>query len=109
MPVALTKAAVFLGSSPDSSALKLLYMCQFSLLCPVLSLNRIIYSGLFSLWRLFDCLKFGCCCLYYFLVRVLMNDGLFISVKVVFVLLVQLASFPSKPVCFFISLDPALC
>ena len=37
------------------------------------------------------------------------DDGLFINVRGVYVLLVSLASFPSKPVYLFISLDPAAC
>ena len=38
------------------------------------------------------------------------DDGLFISVRDVSVVLVQPASFRSKPVCLFISfLDPAVC
>ena len=36
----------------DSLTLNLLYKWAFSLLCPVLSLNRITCSGLFSLWRI---------------------------------------------------------
>ena len=52
--------------------------------------------------------KFGYCCFYFFLGEGF-DDGLFISVRGVSVLLVQLATFPSKPVCLFISLDPAVC
>ena len=41
----------------DSPALHLLYMWALSLLCPVLSLDRITVSGLFRLWRLSDWLE----------------------------------------------------
>ena len=37
------------------------------------------------------------------------EDGLFISVRGVSVLLVQLASFSSKPACLYISFDLAMC
>ena len=37
------------------------------------------------------------------------DDGLFVGVRGVSVLLVQLASFPSKPLCLFIFLDPTVC
>ena len=42
------------GHISDSPTLNLLYMWALSLLCPVLNLNRITCSGLFSLWRLSD-------------------------------------------------------
>ena len=92
----------------DFPTLNLLYMWALSLLCPVLSLNRMTCSDLFSLWRLSDWLDFGCCCFYFFLGEGF-EDGLFIGVRGVSVLLVQLASFASKIVCLFISLDPAVC
>ena len=40
------------GHISDSPTLNLLCMWVLSLLCPVLNLNRITCSGLFSLWRL---------------------------------------------------------
>ena len=43
------------GQISDSPTLNLLYMCALSLLCPLLNLNRITCSALFSLWRLTDC------------------------------------------------------
>ena len=51
------------GHITDSPAVDLLYMWAYSLLCPVLSLNRMTCSDLFSMWKLFDWLKFGCCLL----------------------------------------------
>ena len=45
----------------DSPTLNLLYMWTLSLVCPVLSLNKITCCGLFSLCRLSDWLEFGCC------------------------------------------------
>ena len=89
--------------------LNLLYMWTLSLLCPILSLNRMTCSCLFSLWSLSDWLKFGCCCLHFFFLGDGFHDGLFICVRSISVLLVQLASFPSKPVCLFISKDRAVC
>ena len=49
------------GHISDWPTLNLLYMLALSLLCPVLSLNRMTCSGLFSLWRLSDWLESGCC------------------------------------------------
>ena len=43
------------GHISDSPTLNLLYMWALSLLCPVLNLNRITCSVLFSLWRLTGC------------------------------------------------------
>ena len=48
------------GHSSDSPTSNLLYMWALSLLCPVLSLNRITCSGLFSLRWLSDWLEFQC-------------------------------------------------
>ena len=59
----------FAGQISDSPMLNLLYMWALSLLCPVLSLNRMTCCGLFSLWRLSDWLRFGCCCFHLFLMR----------------------------------------
>ena len=42
------------GHISDSPALNLLYTWALSLLCPVLNLNRMTCSVLFSLWRLSD-------------------------------------------------------
>ena len=42
------------GPISDLPTLNLLYMWALSLLCPVLNLNRITCSVLFSLWRLSD-------------------------------------------------------
>ena len=56
----------------DTPTLNVLYMWALSLLCPVLILYRMTCSGLFSLWKLSDWLKFGCCCFHLFMVRVLM-------------------------------------
>ena len=49
----------------------LLYMWALSLLCPVLSLNRMTCSGLLSLWKLSYWFEFGCCSFHFFLQRVL--------------------------------------
>ena len=95
------------GHISGSPILNSLYMWALSLLCPVLSLNRITCSGLFSLWGLSDWSEFGCCRFLLFLGEGF-DDGLFIGVRGVSVLLVQLASFPSKLVYLFISLDPAV-
>ena len=70
------------GHISDSPTLNLQYMWALSLLCPVLSLNRMTWSGLFSLWRLFDWLEFGCCRFHFFLERVLMMG--FLSVQEVY-------------------------
>ena len=58
----------------------LLYMRVLSLLCPVLVLNRITCSGLFSLWGFYDWFEFGCCCFHYFLGEGF-DDGLFYRYK----------------------------
>ena len=91
------------GYISDSPTLNFLYKWALSLLCPVLSLNRITCAGLFSLWRLSDWLQVRCCCFHFFPGEGF-DDGLFIGVRGVSVLLVHLASFPGKPVCLFISL-----
>ena len=62
------------GTSQDSPTLN---MCALSVLCPVLSLNRITCSGQFSLWRLSDWLVFGCCCFHFCWERVLTREGWF--------------------------------
>ena len=94
------------GHISDLPTLNLLYTWALSLLCPVLNLNRITCSVLFSLWRLSDWLSFGCCCFHFFLGEGF-DDGLFISIGGISVLLFQLASLPGKPVCLLISLDSA--
>ena len=52
------------GSISDSTTLNLLYMWAVSLLCLVLSLDRITST---LLCRLFDWLAFGCCRFHFFL------------------------------------------
>ena len=64
--------SAFRGHISDSPTLSLLYMWALSLLCPVPSLNRMICSDLFSLWRLSDWFTFGYCCFHFFLVTALM-------------------------------------
>ena len=77
------------GHISDSPTLNLLYMCALSLLCPVLNLNRITCSVLFSLWRLTGC-NLGVAELLFFLGEGF--DGLFIGISGVSVLLFQLVS-----------------
>ena len=57
--------SVLHGHISDSPTLNL-YMWASSLLCPVLSLNRMTCFGLFSLCRLSDWFEFGCCCFHSF-------------------------------------------
>ena len=96
------------GHISDSPTLNLLYMWALSPLCPVLNPEQN---------NLFWCVQFveavSLVVVWVLLLPSFLgerfDDGLFISVRGVSVLLFQLASLPGKLVCLFISLDPAVC
>ena len=109
--------SVLHGHISDSPTLKLVFIWALSLFCPVLSQQKDLFWSIQFVNGLTD-LGLGVVASIYLFFLYFgegFDDCLFIIVRGVPVLLVQLdaflqlAAFPSEPVCLFVSLDLAVC